>query len=332
MKTGSFAVPGTDSRVIVEEGAEGFVTRSTVFPEVARFAGLLEDDLVNQQRIADCEIQFDSATHSWNIQELEAGVAAQKLGFQVPEKDRGKGIRSFRGGMSQLVESIGNNVTYQTSRSVQSLHASPTGFELKLGDLEGSSLNADAVVIATPLTSMLGILRPLDLEWCTDPLSHHSHVSIHLLFHKGESRLSPRSFTIPQDLQQRFGGLRACSLVNEKFPGRCQDDHWLFRFYFRPNSTDTVDDADYWVRLASRAAQDVFGIRTPVLWSRFSPWSSALPTLTQEHLRDCTAFKELLLTRFRGRLAVIGSEVSGAGLEAAATSGYEAALQVIDSA
>ena len=93
---------GGQQAVIIEAGAEGFVSRSTIFPRVAAFAGLDDSEMVSQNRIGDSEVRKEE--RGWIIHPLEPGIAEKKLGFQVSKEDRGRGIRSFRTGMSTLVE------------------------------------------------------------------------------------------------------------------------------------------------------------------------------------------------------------------------------------
>lgn len=154
-----------NSRVIIEAGAEGFVTRSTVFPKLGGMAGLGDDQIVDQKRIIDRELRFDPEKRSWGILELAPGVAAQKLGFQVPKEDRGRGIRSFRTGMSQLVEQISSNLEdVRLNSAVTGLsRGDRLGYHLRIQgytgrnpiqcSYSGMSLNSHAVPIGPPKSS-----------------------------------------------------------------------------------------------------------------------------------------------------------------------------------
>ncbi len=318
--------------VIVERGAEGFVARSKFFPEIARIAGIDPSELVNQQRVADNELAWDQSTKSWIIRELDPGVAALKLGFQVPKEDRGRGIRTFKCGMGQLVEAIARHVDCRTCAPVTRLRRKAGKFEVILKqDASTTVLEADAVILATPARVMESLTEDMGITWSAGRLSHHSHVSVHILIPRGGTAKLPKSFTIPPEKQAHFHGLRACSFVNEKFPGRCDDGMWLFRFYFRPESTLLMDNAQVWSEYARDTLDQVFGLKGPTLWSHYAPWISALPSLSPEYIAECRSCMSRLDEEFRGNFKLAGAEVSGAGLEAAGTSGFKAAEEVFDS-
>jgi len=321
-----------NTHVTIEAGAEGFVTRSKVFPEVARLAGVPQDQLVNQIRIADNELRWDADSKRWNIEPLEPGIAAQKLGFQVPKQDRGKGIRSFHNGMSALVNAIGENLSdVRVGSSVRCIDISDSPYEIETSSKNGSTtITSDAVVLATPLESIRTILNQTGLDCDLSPLVHHSHVSVHLLVPVMDHFELPKSFTVPAELQHSLNGLRAVSFVNEKFPDRCEDGYWLFRFYFRPSSESLAREDVHWRSAAERILSEVYGIGN-VMWTSYSPWVSQLPTISQGYLEDCRTFKEMVASRTNNRIQLVGTEVSGAGLEAAATSGYEAAMKILNS-
>ena len=333
IRTQSFALPNISGKpIIIESGAEGFVARSKVFPEISELSGLTADVLVNQQRTADCELKFNDVSKRYEIQELEPGVAAEKLGFQVPKEDRGRGIRSFVGGMSQIVNQIGSNIAdVRLNARVNQLVKCAAGYEVHYGEDRGSSLRADAVIIGTPLRVIRSVLSrtPLSLE--VENLNHNSHVSVHLLISSNQIKSPIRSFTVPDVIQKKFSGLRAVSLVNEKFPGRSPHGTYLFRFYFRPPVMETLNDEKYWIETSRKVLAEVFGFTGSCLWAHHSPWEAALPILNSNYLECMSKVKRTCTLDSGGMIEIIGSEISGAGLEAAANSGYEAAYNILDS-
>jgi protoporphyrinogen oxidase len=323
-----------ENRFIIEEGAEGFVTRSEVFPRVASMAGLSEGSIIDQIRIADNELAYDSDAGIWRVTELPPGMAAQKLGFQVPARDRGKGIRSFRGGMSELVHKIKDNlrdVRINSEATMIKQHSSTGKLHVSFCS-EGSILSdihSDAVVLGIPINCVHRILGFPGLLPPPEAPQHNSHVSVHIMTPRSSEIPEPRSFTIPKELQDHFGGLRAVAFVNEKFAGRCPDDSWLFRFYYRPSNVDDVNDRDRWTNSAVTSLRDIFGL-TSIAQTWYSPWSSALPIITRDHLDNCRLWKDHLQQYTLGRLSVVGSEWAGAGLEAAAQSGFEAGSAIFN--
>ena len=321
-----------EGTVLIEEGAEGFVTRSEVFPRVARMAGMPVDTIVDQIRLADNELGYDPETRKWRVGQLPPGVAAQKLGFQVPDRDRGRGIRSFDLGMSQLVDKIGQNLPdVRFNSDVVSVCNSEGGFSVELRSSEGtlSTLRTDAVVMGIPVSQLQSVWGFHDLPQPSVSPQHNSHVSVHLLVPKSPHVPEPSSFTVPLALQDRFDGLRAVAYVNEKFPRRCPDNSWLFRFYYRPGPNEDLNDSDRWIFAAKETLLEVYGLERST-WSHFSPWSQALPIITKDYLESCRIWKDEIDRKSEGRVAIVGSEVAGAGLEAAAMSGYEAAKKIFN--
>jgi protoporphyrinogen oxidase len=328
IRTERISLTGHNGHVIVEAGAEGFVARSTVFPKLAELAGLGTSAIIGQQRIADCELTMNHLRKHWDIVELEPGLAAQKLGFQVPKEHQGKGIRTFETGMGQLVDKISSEIPHRLNTQVRSIGRANDRFFVSTSS--DYSLEADAVVLATSAENIKSLLTNVAPNSHFEIPSHHSHVSVHLLLKNGATRRAPSSFTVPADLQARFGGLRACSFVNEKFKGRCDDEHILFRFYFRPENVESLSNKETWLKRAHDALDEIFGILHPVVFSHFASWPLTLPSFTPGYLDRCGLLKDGLGRNYGGLLQVVGSEVTGAGLEAAAASGYDAAVRLVE--
>lgn len=318
--------------IVIEEGAEGFVTRSEMFPRVAEMAGLPHDCIVDQIRIADSELIFDKQKDKWRVHDLPPGVAAQKLGFQVPDRDRGRGIRSFRLGMGQLVDGIGRNlpdIRLNSEAIYVQKKASNFSVGFRLSDGSISELKADAVVLGIPAANVSEVIQFTQELQLPRPPHHNSHVSVHLLIPKNHVVSHLSSFTVPLDLQEHFHGLRAVALVNEKFPQRCPDDSWLFRFYYRPSEMDDLEDGEKWIHKARLALREVYGLDCVTL-SWYSPWHRALPVITKDYLESCRVWKEEINRLTGGRVLLVGSETSGAGLEAAAVSGFESGTDIFN--
>jgi protoporphyrinogen oxidase len=316
------------SNVIIEAGAEGFVARSEVFPGLATSAGLPERAVISQARICDNELRR-LGSFKWEIVPLAPGVAAQKLGFQVPEKNRGRGIKSFSSGMGQLVRELKRSLPdVRLEQSVQSINMDRMRGVFNIESTTADNIEADAVVLAVPLSEVERMVPHVDDMVASVPgVDHHSHVSVHLLA-KMKADLCPQSFSIPEELQGEFHGLRAVALMNEKFPGRCAHNEWLFRFYYRPSHHSLVDRAQFWSDASQGALRNIFGIDT-VIWSHVSAWKEALPIISPAHIKRCEEYQRELDHAFNGRLKLIGSEMHGAGLDCAARSGVDAAHAIL---
>ncbi len=317
------------SPIIVESGAEGFVARSEIFPAIAVSSGLAENELISQARVADCELQLKQG--KWCIESLLPGEAAQKLGFQVPEKDRGLGIRSFRKGMGQLVSHLKDSLSEVRPECRVDKVCLTDSRDSVLVQYENKGImkeiEADNVVLSIPWNELKRVVSCSDAEVHYPTIDHLSHVSIHLLTPQ-VTGVSPRSFTIPTELQGKFAGLRAVCFMDDKFPGRCGANEWLFRFYFRPPEQSSMYSKDTWCSAAKDALSSILGIQT-VIWEHFSPWKDTLPVFAPGHSDVRSKVQSQLREEFGDRLSLIGSEVWGAGLEVAAQSGQNAAYKIL---
>ena len=116
--------------LVVELGAEGFVARSQAVPALCAFLGI-EAALIDQ---------LTTDTYSLDAGELlllPAGEAARRLGFQVPEAELGRGIRSLALGMGQLIDALVERVGGSRLRceaEVTALRRSGDALQIELSD------------------------------------------------------------------------------------------------------------------------------------------------------------------------------------------------------
>ena len=288
----------------IEEGAEGYVARSTLFPEIAEMVAI-KDCITKQEIISDFELRSD-----YSLVKLEPGEAAKKLGFQVPKEDTGKGVCSFTRGMSQLVNSIISFLKAQSNFTLLLSHrvtqVQDDGSCITLTTEHGVTLHPDYVIfsifpeVAFPLISPL-IKLPFR--------KFNSHVSMHVLVKAGDLEISnPRSFTVASDFQDELKGLRAVSFVNEKFPTRVPPDFWLFRFYFRRAKKEE--------EICAEILGKLFHVHE-ILQITASVWDEALPESPGN-------FENLEIS---SRICVSLPEC--AGLQGAAAAGKAAATRIL---
>ena len=303
-----------EAGLVVELGAEGFVARSRAVPALAALLGI-QGALVDQLTTDTYAVEGSELTL------LLPGVAARRLGFQVPAEELGRGIRSFALGMGELVDALFARLgrdRVQLAMPVSALRQHGQGLIVELAD--GSREAADAVVLAAPARHAADVLRPLGLPQ-SSPLSAAplmSNVSVNLLYRRGQFRTYPpgSGLIFPDDFADV--GLRALSLVDHKFAGRVPADHALLRVFFRPVGDALTAWTD--ARFAAEAVQAISRV-LPVqgeperTW--VSRWADALPVFSPDHKAQAAALDQALQAL---GIHVTGSAFHGAGIDAAVAS------------
>lgn len=292
----------------IEEGAEGYVASSTLFPEIAGIVGVKEC-ITKQEVVADFQLGSD-----FSLTKLEPGEAARKLGFKVPKEDTGKGVCSFKQGMSQLtrgiIDYLQTHPNFSLLLSAKVKQVQDDGNFIFLTTERGITVEADFVIfsifpeIAFPLISPLAILPPRIFN---------SHVSMHALVRAGDLEIcNPRSFTVASDFQEELKGLRAVSFVNEKFSTRVPPGFWLFRFYFRRAKKEE--------EICAEILDKLFHV-SEILQLTASVWENALPEFSEPG-----NFKNLEISTPR----MVVSIPDCAGLQGAAAAGKNSANRILE--
>lgn len=300
--------------LLVELGAEGFVARSQAVPALCASLGI-EAALVDQLTTDTYSLE------SGELVLLPAGEAARRLGFQVPDAELGRGIRSLALGMGQLIDALVERLAGSRLRcdvEVAALHR--TGDELTVELADGKVEAASSVVLATPARQAATLLAPLGVAESkalgSAPLT--SNISVNLLYEREQLERYPAGsgLLFPEALSGV--GLRALSIVEHKFPGRTRADKPLLRVFFRPSpgALTALGDEEF-AQGAADAVQQVLGARGAPRRSWVSRWVDALPIFTPAHQASVAALDPALQ---RLDIHLAGSAFHGAGIDAAARS------------
>jgi oxygen-dependent protoporphyrinogen oxidase len=306
----TFREPG----LLVELGAEGFVARSPAIPGLCAVLGI-EAALVDQ-------LTTDTyAIEAGELVLLPAGEAARRLGFQVPEAELGRGIRSLALGMGQLTDALVVRLGSSHLRcdiEVTALRSAGGALSVELAD--GKLEAASAVVLAAPARWAARLLAPLGLAEAAalDSAPLASNVSVNLLYEREQLERYPAGSGLLFPEVVAGLGLRALSIVEHKFPGRAPSDKSLLRVFFRPppGALAALGDEDF-AEQAADAVQQVLGARGAPQRSWVSRWVDALPIFTPAHQASVAALDPSLQ---RLGIHLAGSAFHGAGIDAAARS------------
>jgi oxygen-dependent protoporphyrinogen oxidase len=319
-RTGGQIWTDTEAGLIVERGGEGFVARSQAVPALARDVGLAEE-LIGQSVLRS--YGYDGR----ELRVLAPGEAATFLGFQVPQEDLGKGIRSLRRGMGSLVGAIEQALTERVG-----LRLNVTVDRIELEARGGvrvvtttDALEVDAVVIAAPAAACARMLAGAIAEpaRALTRAATVSSVTVELAYeHAGiDHPLDATGFVVALDAQR--DGLRACTFTSSKFAGRAPADQALFRLFFRPSDADLeqLDDA-VWTARARAGLERVLSLHGGPTRAWVSRWPSALPVFDDAFRSDVAALEQALEPH---PVVLAGSAFHGSGIDAAVRSGERAA-------
>lgn len=299
---------------VVEQGAEGFVAGSDAVRQLADEAGV-GDRLVDQ--LEQRSYGFDGSV----LRALAPGEAARFLGFQVPAKELGRGIRAFRGGMQELIDALvavlDGRAELRRGTPVLRVEPRPEGARVVLQQEE---LDAAEVIVATPAVpgahllevafgSSAGALRASALS---------SSVTVSLAYRRDAVAhpLDATGLVVAENAQ--IDGFRACTFTSSKLPSRAPADWALLRLFYRPTQEDLVGLGDSaWCERAKRNLAAVLPLRAAPEHAWVARWNNALPVFDDAH-RARVAALEHTLASTRVRLA--GSAFHGSGIDAAVRS------------
>ena len=305
----------------IERGAEGFVFRSEAVPALAADLGM-PDDLMGQ-----------SVTQSYGfgddgLRVLAPGEAAASLGFQVPEADLGKGIRTFRRGMASLTRALEDTLRGRARIScgaiATSIEPSRHGACVTLGD--GSRHEAELVIAATDARGAAALLAPRfsDAVAGLSQAQALSSVTVELAFERAlvDHALDGTGFVVAPEHQR--DGLSACTFTSAKFADRSPPGKVSLRLFFRPSPQQLheLDDAA-WAERALQGVRRIFPVHGQPLRVWISRWPDALPVFNDSYTA-AVAEAEAALASYP--IVLAGSAFHGSGIDAAVRSGEAAAV------
>ena len=307
----------------IECGAEGFVFRSEAVPALAADLGM-PDALMGQS------VTQSYAFGDGGLRVLAPGEAAAFLGFQVPKADLGKGIRTFRRGMSSLIRALEGalrgRAKVQCGAIAKSIEPSREGACVTLDD--GSRHEAELVIAATHARGAAALLAPRfgDAVAGLSAAPTLSSVTVELAFERAQvdHALDGTGFVVALD-QQR-DGLSACTFTSAKFADRSPPGKVSLRLFFRPSpeQLQAFDDAA-WAERALSGVQRILPVRGQPLHAWVSRWPDALPVFNDRYTAAVVEAEAALASH---PIVLAGSAFHGSGIDAAVRSGEAAAAAV----
>jgi oxygen-dependent protoporphyrinogen oxidase len=300
---------------VIEHGAEGFVAKSDVLPQLAQRLGIA-DELIGQTQTRSFGVQ------DGDLRELGPGEAAALLGFQVPREDLGSGVRTFRRGMGELIDALKRalaaHVELRSGFAVDSITRMERGYRLRNQD--GAQLDAERLVISTSARAAARLLTPAcgPAAAALKSAPTLSSVTVSLAYPRTavSHPLDATGFVVATQDQQH--GLRACTFVSSKFESRAPEGKVCLRAFFRPldSEINVIADATYAQR-AQAFLGGLLGIQGQPEHVWVSRWPDALPVFEPGHK---AAIAQLNTALTGSGIALAGSAFHGSGIDAAVRS------------
>jgi oxygen-dependent protoporphyrinogen oxidase len=240
---------------LVEHGAEGFVARSEAVATLAAELGI-GGDLIGQ--LEGRSYGLDEG----GLRALTPAETAAMLGFHIPPSELGRGTRTFRRGMQQLVDVLAEAVRRGGGElrvgAVIDAVAREGGGHLVGGE------RVDAVVVTTAPAETARLLAPLFREPAValaEATVHHS-VTVSLAYPREaiDHPLDACGFVVAAG--QQVEALRAGTFASSEFPERAPAGFALIRLFFRPSDGDLrgLDDRA-WAARAEAGFARIFPVR-----------------------------------------------------------------------
>jgi oxygen-dependent protoporphyrinogen oxidase len=244
---------------------------------------------------------------------------------------------SFVSGMAELPEALVSHLTragVQLRPLVRVASVAPRAGDGRAMPAvlldDGSQLEADGLIIATPIVATASLLKTADptLSALLAEIGSTSTATVSLAFKASEvSRpLDASGYTIPRI---EAGPVIACTWSSTKFAGRAPEGFVLFRVFFGGVGRESVvaeDDADL-VTLSCAELRHTAGVVGTPWLVRVARWRDRIPQYTVGHLRRVDRIEERL--GHTPWLALAGNALRGVGVPDCIRSGQSAAEQVL---
>lgn len=297
----------------------------------------LAEPILSGIHSAECERQSIMATFP-RFRDLEKRYGSMMRGMLASRRNAPKTpaahqspFMTLRTGMGSLVERLTQQLTARilTGRQVMALtHDSTSARPYRLQLDDGTRLDADAVILATPsfaaadltTTSFPALARALRA------IRYVSTATVSLVYRRDEvgTPLDGYGLVIPRGEQRQ---INACTLSSVKFRHRAPDDHLLLRCFVggsRRPELAARDDAEL-VALARADLRAILGISAEPVLTRVYRWPNGNPQYDVGHLERIDALDQLCPPG----LLLAGAAYRGVGVPDCIKQGREAARKAL---
>lgn len=235
--------------------------------------------------------------------------------------------------VEKLVETLAPKVEMRLNTPVtriSNIEYSNTRYSVELGD--GSTLEADSVILATPAPVSGKLLESLDpaLASVLQSISYASTATVSLAYRLGDvpRDLDGYGYVIPRREGRRA---LACTWTSTKFPHRAPDGYALIRVFVgrAGQDADMPRDETSLLALAREELQLTLGVSAEPILSRVFVWENAMPQYNLGHPAKLAQIDSALANH--PGLALAGNGYRGIGIPDCINSGKVAVEKIIES-
>ncbi len=283
------------------------------------------DAVVPQLRAAEREHR------SLLLASLAQGRARRRAAAAGNPAPKGSPFLSLRGGMGSLVDALADrleadpNVRIRLGVGVAQLVRGGAGLSARMSD--GSTVRADAVILAGPASASAGALA--ELAPAVVPVLGgipHGSTAVVSLAYRADQLAGPtgHGFLVARDEPLVFS---ACTWSSAKWAGRAPDGWVLARAFLGERSPGLLAGADGEVAAAVHAdLARIAGIAGSPSFSRVARWPDAMPRYTIGHLGRVAALDQAM--RALPEVALTGAALRGVGVPDCVDQGRAAARRI----
>ncbi|MGH9520133.1 MAG: protoporphyrinogen/coproporphyrinogen oxidase [Terriglobales bacterium] len=255
-------------------------------------------------------------------------VRQRAAGGEQAKSAPGPAFLTLQGGMGKLIDGLEQALPAERIRKrqrVRAIHATEQN-KYRL-EIENSSMEADAVILAVPAWAAAEFVGGLDsgVAELLAAIPYASSVNLNLAFAAAPPLPAGSGFLVP-----RGEGLRlvACTFVHQKFAGRAPSGAGLVRLFYGEGEAALDDPA--LTELALRELRGIVPSQRPPAWVQITRRPRAMPQYVVGHVARMRALREAL--QQHPGLALAGNAYAGVGVPDCIASGRAAARQVVTAA
>jgi oxygen-dependent protoporphyrinogen oxidase len=255
--------------------------------------------------------------------ELKYGSLARGA-LQMRAKSNGKSVQGSRSafltpttGLAEIVEALvgdllANAVSLRLNTPVLAINRS-TSNHWKIILTDGESLQADAIILATPAYISGRLLASVDPELAStlESIEYASTATISLAYRQSDlpRDLDGYGYIIPRREGRKA---LACTWTSTKFPHRAPDGYALIRVFVGRAGQDIPWNEKDLLSLAKEELNLTLGITTEPLLHRIFMWDKAMPQYNLGHPEKLKQI-DSALEKYPG-LALAGNGYRGIGI------------------